>query len=1081
VRDAREPSVSQGVNADRGSHVQAALGNINNYYQVAPGSRPALVRSHHDELLDPSGRSRFLTTEALDYVPPPRSDKAHPANLWRLLSAEGTVVRGVLLVGTAGSGKTRTCYEVAALAEAARWRVLHVARDPALSTAQLAEVVYAQQEAEGILLLFDYLDTYTQLSVAELSEFLSDARLPPVACLASVRPGRVEEARKRDSDWILREVPVCEDGDYQRRIVEQIFGVVARDALERLGLPVLLAACGHRPIIALLIAQEIEKRVYQRDPLEGSGLRQGSLGAWLHKRIGEDTASASTRELEARLLAYTAAAAASPRDRAIVERVMGVVLRDHSEVLPDDVLRRFMTSGWLLASGDRVEVVHDIVTDQLLQQALASDGRTISGHATRQLLSALLTDSGAFARAVEHLRRWSADLGSEPLREFERVCEGWLAENVDGVRTCLADPGRRADSGRMLLTMLSAAPWQSALVTQWAALVAPWLAEAEDEEPGLVRDLLLSALEGESDRLPAPLVDTALGWLADHQADPSAYAVIDRLLVSGGLSEEQREITARRAMRWLQDNRDWGTSYVLRGLLVAEDLQPKRRAEAVRKAVRWLPGKERSPAASFVLRPLLERHQLDAEQRRVVLDFAARWLSLHAERWAASFVLAPLALAPDYPVDVIGLASAWAESHRHDPRAVHVPRALLERQSGDWQERRDAVVGALGWLAEHPRVPDAGSLLRTLLKQSYLSSREQEAALGYAFEWLAKHATAEQAAYVYDVIPFDRLDPDRSAWVIQAAYTWLAEHGAKLSASFPLRRLCRLPHEPDALDYAADWLDLHHPAPEAGFVIAPLLTADEPSRHDDLLRHTTGWLKQYGTTPAAWYVLVNLCQPRHLAAEDRAEFAVESALAWFEVNDDPHKAGELVLGLLDLRDLASRLRNRVADRVLESLGDGGQVLNTGALLAGLFRLGQLSGDRQARIVDLALSHMEDLSTKDARLVLAAAMRQTDLQRPHVDRMVTAALAWLDGRGSKAGLVWMHLLARQDLTPEQSSAAVDLAIPWLDRHRSQAVRHALAQIPGLDAERAKRVRTVLSPATPYQRLRGALTRFLGPRG
>ena len=147
----------------------AQIGNFNNqdntyftyvdrpFIQLAPHVDEAApgIRTHAEEVAGLSGLRRNLTGKYLPFVPPDAQDEAHPDQLFLKLSSDSGSA-GVLLVGAAGTGKTRTCFEVGDRAVAAGWSVLHVKPgEPLVTTDQLGEAIAAYGQ---VLVIIDYLN-----------------------------------------------------------------------------------------------------------------------------------------------------------------------------------------------------------------------------------------------------------------------------------------------------------------------------------------------------------------------------------------------------------------------------------------------------------------------------------------------------------------------------------------------------------------------------------------------------------------------------------------------------------------------------------------------------------------------------------------------------------------------------------------------------------------------------------------------------------------------------------------------------------------------------------------------------------
>ncbi|MFI7504898.1 trypsin-like serine protease [Streptomyces sp. NPDC049687] len=237
------------------------------------GSRARLsphIRTHTDELARLRDKGSYLTRDMLRFVSP--RDDSDPKRLFRRLagltvSASGQESkRGVLLIGPAGAGKTRTCFEVAkaALEQRPPWQVLHVARSPEVSTDDVMAVVREQAGRQRVLLIFDYLDSYDALNLEAFGEALrTDDPEGRVACVASVRPGMLGKLRENGVGLLLDEVPLRSDREHTAEVISQIFVDVAPGMLKTKawGAERLSEVCGQRPIIALLIARELESRL----------------------------------------------------------------------------------------------------------------------------------------------------------------------------------------------------------------------------------------------------------------------------------------------------------------------------------------------------------------------------------------------------------------------------------------------------------------------------------------------------------------------------------------------------------------------------------------------------------------------------------------------------------------------------------------------------------------------------------------------------------------------------------------------------------------------------------------------------
>ncbi|CAL9285224.1 hypothetical protein [Streptomyces sp. SudanB52_2052] len=180
------------------------------------------VRTHAEVMRGLLGRRSYLDQEHLPFVHPGMDHPSHPDRLFGRLSTAGS--RGVLLIGPAGSGKTRTSFEVARRAHRAGWQVLHVQADTAVTADDVAAAVLSC-ERRRVLLVLDYLDACPQVDLRALAEvLLPEARNRGIAlaCLASVRPGSLPAVQLRGSAGLLDEVCLRDDWPHQSAVITQV-------------------------------------------------------------------------------------------------------------------------------------------------------------------------------------------------------------------------------------------------------------------------------------------------------------------------------------------------------------------------------------------------------------------------------------------------------------------------------------------------------------------------------------------------------------------------------------------------------------------------------------------------------------------------------------------------------------------------------------------------------------------------------------------------------------------------------------------------------------------------------------------
>ncbi|MFF5858190.1 trypsin-like peptidase domain-containing protein [Streptomyces sp. NPDC012751] len=998
----------------------------------APVSLPEIdlppgVRTHEQELARLHGK-KFLTRDQLPFVTPDDRHPAAPAQLLATLSAppapgstwQDDPVRGVVLIGAAGAGKTRACFEVAASAEARQWRVFHIGADAQLSVEQLVSVVAARPGGR-VLLVFDYFDNYTGLDLKALSEELHGTQVK-VAFLASIRPGALEAARRQHSGIVFEEVTLQQDADYQERICRAIFEKVAPEALRRWSERELAELCGRRPVIALLIAREIEARLQESLAVsELSSLKKTDLLGWLTQRLEEDfsgrhgaegAASGGPAETEPWLLASTIAAASCAQGRDAVEAVVDhyretCLGRSFRQDGPG-VVARLVKLGWLLDSDGELDVVHDIVTDQLLQRALFPDSLELHGLTAREFFSTFLLDARTFGRAVGHLRRWAADLEPANQEEVRGAFGRWLTTNATALGELLA--GDAEEGGRTLLSLLSGEPWQDASTNAWDRLVRPWLRAVEDAQPWRTRALFANAVRSTADAVPEVLVTEALAWLDGDVAWEDARQVVAALTRAPGLPERQVTTVISLALdRLAVHGTTPGAMDVVSALLARNDLAPETAASAVDRALAWVQVNRRLSRSCHVLRVLLLRADLSTRQESDAVAHALAWLKSFGPlpNDYPSFVLRPLLagarLTRRQASWVVRFTLAWLTDRREDGSASYVLSALLKRQDLTPAQLSAAATEALAWMSAR-RDGDISYVLRPLLLRRDLDAEQAAAAVTLAVGWLGgPHVTSEN--YVIPaLLAREDLEPEQTAEALRAALAWLRAHGTTEHARFLLDSLLErpLPDEDTAaqvVGHALNWLTENFEHERATYIIQALL---ERPRLDhgtaaQVVEHALNWLTENSRHERATFVFKALLELRRLDGDTVAQ-VVDHALGWLDLH---HEAATVPFALEPL------LRQRGLDEEQRA-----------AVLANAFAwLARHETDTDARFVLQPLLYLFDLSAEQTR------------------RTVGHADAWLAAHrpDPATSFVLEPLLIRHDLSPGASTRAVQHTLAWLDAH------------------------------------------------
>ncbi|MGW9593918.1 caspase, EACC1-associated type [Streptomyces chartreusis] len=697
-----------------------------------PASDPLAVvvgqQTFVDELV---GYRKSLTPEHLPFVSPGPSHQSEPHRLFcRLRDIDD---RGVLLVGAAGSGKTRTSLEVGWIALREGWRVFHVRPEQESSlTIRITAAVLA--ENSPVLIVIHYLNEYlnaeedsdAQLDLTALHHLLlpeARRRNIKVGLLASVRPGWLRKARHIQVHDLFDEVELRQDEDFQRLVADHAVANMAPTLVARLGMERSREMVGHRPTIAVLMAQELEHQAVQGLPIpDMTGLRTGgTLWSWVRGALdGDDlpidglhmTASDEVTSADW-LIPAAAAAAACPQEKADVIAAANAALARTSSRLPraDGVVNTLIDVGWLEYEGDSglLNTVHDVVCDQLVESVLLSTGgRTANREGTRALLAGCLTGPRTVGRYTTNLARLLNDLAPDNRTAVSAVIEEWFADNAHALGEILR---LDADAGGYALDVIcSGPPWSNAAMHNWQELVGPWLEEfGGDVNAYHVLRWALWNLPADSALL---LVPVALRWVETHGWRREASHVTGPLLRRTDLAVEEQELVLRKAMGWLRrDGELLEAGFVLSPLVDRTDLTDDHTRRAVAHALGWLQHHGSAWVAQMVLRPLLSRGDLTEEEARNSVSFALSWLEAQTAETPVTYVLCPL---------------------------------LAQRELEESQMRR-AVTFAFRWLDTNAVTDEAHFVLRALLEHPGLTDHAVRRAAGFADQWLEHNSATEGA------------------------------------------------------------------------------------------------------------------------------------------------------------------------------------------------------------------------------------------------------------------------------------------------------------------------------------------------
>ncbi|MFE3899742.1 trypsin-like peptidase domain-containing protein [Streptomyces sp. NPDC059153] len=948
---------------------------------LPPPLHPAVrdrVLTHAEVVRRLLGRRSYLDEEHLPFIHPGMDHASHPDHLFARLSTARS--RGALLIGPAGSGKTRTCFEVAHRADRAGWQVLHVQPDSAVTVDDVATSVISCGRRR-VLLILDYLDACPQVDLRVLAEVLipeAKRRGVTVTCLASVRPGSLHTVQLRGSGRVLDEVYVREDWPHQSAIIAQVVRRAAPETVRLWGNEALSQLCGRRPVIALLIARAIEEQgLAQHPPGVAASIRPGELLDWLREGIRRDALAANpvlspspwdVASPDVERLAFTVAVAASPQPRMIVEQAIDTFLTmAGGATVPFGgrrVVDTLISLGWLDEVGGQLVVVHDIVTDELLLQSLMpSPGWSIDAATAGALFATFTQHARTFSIFTGHLRRLAVDMAAHgPTHRFaalERFCKEWLTAQADQLGHLLADAGD--DGGQALLTMVTSRPWQGFDRTVWNTLVAPWLSRAEADHTA--RPFLTAALRG-MDPAPACLVEASVGWLVRRGGQTDTEYLLLALLERPDLPPEAEDLVVDCTLAWVSPRPDWRHTPALLKRLLSMDHSRHRLQKVVAIVLAWLTP-YRSLGVAPVIRAFLQRADIDAVACRKLLDHGLVWL--HADVRPGSDVGPELCAllehdrlpGPDRAA-LIRSALDWLETGRMYPSTGRVLHRLLSTDGCPPELRPRMIAVARSWAAEGPAEhPALSRVIGTLLSADSVAD-----AATPLLERLRSQPDAQSAPAILLrlLMHYEELTQDQARTAVTLAFTWLDSHPEHEAFSSALGPLLRVPDLPSAQLQRAIRLGC-----------AALLA--RPNDHG--------------------LMAVMLSHPDGLT-RDQARSVADVSLRWLACH-------------------------------------GGKVQRP--VLASFLTRPDLSVEQAHIGIDIALNRLStDRSTK-VRSVLSGVLRHPALDENRRSRAVDSALRWLQEHGMlpKARLIIEDLLTLPVLSPSQRVHAMRLANCWLTRH------------------------------------------------
>ena len=840
-------------------------------------------------LLETSRRRRFLQQEALGFLTPGRDHPADPDRLMRQLG-DAENGRGVLLVGVAGLGKSRTCHEVAERADAAGWQVLHVLANPSTTTSDIKYELAAV--TRPALLIVDYLDVCSGLDLHELSTWISNrAGAGSVKLLATARPATYAQPAVRRAAPILIERQLRDDADFRQQLAAHIVSQVAPRAVERWGDASVRKICGDRPGIAVLIARELEVGLlsgsYNREPTPFD------LVEWLHVRLlrdgllstdlGEPFTSTTPNPS---VIAAALAVASCPAERhqldAVVDHAAGLgAAGGRPEVAGRDIVQTLLGMGWLTSHDGWVETVHDLVSDELLRTALVREHQMVDAELFDQMVEAVVPPN----RPLDSFARATSRVYAEASRAVKDHWDDVCSQSVDKRAAQIGQRFvREAASAHTLSSLLNSEPWQSPMLRNWSVVVGPWMEAMTGAQDG---SLLASVLSGLPHGHGAPVALTAFVWVAGNADDPETPEVLRLLLSRRDLPPEQRRGVRSKAVDWVQANPQhealpavlvalvrglpralnssvraihevvyavveeeqvrYDVDRVIQALLVqGQSGQERARARAAARS--WLRLHGLTERARWLLHALL-RVQMPSEDRAWALRAASAWLARNGTNSSASVVLQQAILASRTDAQVTtarDYAITWLKTFQPPPlSASYVLTSLLMVTPPGRDDFEYISRTARQWLDVYVHTKAAGFVLPRLLEVSLLD--ESWAVPPWVLEYSLAHCESQHGGAaswtLRHLLNLDHtaMTPEAKERLRTAVLRWLADNDRDVAVPHVLGpALTWAPFGDVArtvlVDLAVRWLTENFADTVGSAVILASLTslAEDPSSGDEL-------------------------------------------------------------------------------------------------------------------------------------------------------------------------------------------------------------------------------------------------------
>jgi len=852
-----------------------------------------------------SGFKEYLKKSKLEFVAPTPDNPCHPHQIMNRLNQTNDKP-GVLIVGAGGVGKTRTVLEVSQKAAEQGWRVLYVLPDdPPVTAEDLAEAVLPYQCKT--LLVFDYLDQMQNLDIVTLHRSLIPQTKERGICLALLANTRPKWMMKSYSerDALFDRLDLAPTKAQKAQIITKMIEFAASQAIKTLGRDQVLHLCGQRPIIALLIARELERRAYEDrlDLKNIHNLRTGDLMYWLQRQLKEDDIYVEPSEsiwVPSRPKPYVVAACAALACAPDASNDLIFAAESSLRKLEYDyydharhIIQTLMVLGWLESDGRWLYTAHDVVADEVLDQVVF-EKKSIREKELEAVLSCStqhLRSLGRFATALNRVLGSKEDEAAENLR---KASENWLIQNASALGQ-LAKETDTDIASYALGAVIDGPPWSEIAVQARGDFITPWL--DFHGQKLVARHLLYKGLKNINEIAPSiALIKTSIKWLHENAEHILAEFVLRPLLARTDLGDHA-EKSIELALLWLDKHYETlDAGFVLGPLLARTDLGDHAE-KSIELALSWLDKYHDTLDARFVLHPLLARTDLGDHAEKSI-ELALLWLDKHYETLDAGFVLRPLLARTDlgdHTEKSIELALLWLDKYHDTLDAQFVLRPLLARTDlGDHAEK--SIELALLWLDKHYETLEEIFVLRPLLARTDLGDHTEKS-IELALLWLDKHYETLDAQFVLHSLLARTELGNYAERSIELALLWLDKHYDTLDAGFVLPPLLSRTdsekHVEKIIQFALLWLETKNfsQSTDAEFVLKHLLQKKQipEIQKNKLIRVSLGRLQKNLKSDEATF-LIRHCMKSWLNDEKLEKDLFETAIRWIEAHQDHSEA-----------------------------------------------------------------------------------------------------------------------------------------------------------------------------------------------